>query len=527
MPQPLVLAIEPDFRQAAIVKRIVKEKALADITVVDSRDAAIEAMRTAMPDVLLLSALLSPRDEDELMAHLRTLDNAGHLQTHTIPQLASALGPGEGRGSKGLLSAFRRKKEAERPAPGCEPDLFAEEIRVYLQRAADKKRMAPESVVSAKDIRPAAGAARKAAAQTEEETEDVASSWESPFEWKPSRSAAGSAGTSPKKQKRAAAPEVPPAPPPIADEPLPKTVADPFYMEPPAAPEPVLAAPVVVEPPAPSESVLFAPPVEAPIAEPVITEAAAGQPLIVEPAIVEPLIADPAIVEPAAEDAVEAAPVRHSHSLVAEVVSKLEPEPEVVRATAEPLIPVAERTVSLDDATELVQPPHEIAAAASTEVVARDEAPSTEIVRTVDPTAAAAFHEPVGVRAERIAARLQDALAPVPDGASTFRSEWTREDKAVKAKIAESLGPLARWARSEPKKSKGAAAPPVTADDVRALMASLSVPPAVAWVSYPSGCRIRRVRVPRAPEPNASDSMGTVILSRRALAEQREKRTTA
>src|SRR5258705_10183853 len=92
-PVPLVLAIEPDLRQAAIVKRIVRENGLADVAVVDSRDAALEAMRTTVPDVLLISALLSPRDEDELVAHLRTLDDADHLQTHTIPQLASALRP--------------------------------------------------------------------------------------------------------------------------------------------------------------------------------------------------------------------------------------------------------------------------------------------------------------------------------------------------------------------------------------------------------------------------------------------------
>ena len=141
MPQPLVLAIEPDLRQAAIVKRIVREKVLADVAVVDSRDAALEAMRTTMPDVLLLSALMSPRDEDELIAHLRTLEDADHLQTHTIPQLASALGPNEERASRGLLSAFRRKKKAQGAAPsGCDPDMFAEEIRAYLQRAADKKR---------------------------------------------------------------------------------------------------------------------------------------------------------------------------------------------------------------------------------------------------------------------------------------------------------------------------------------------------------------------------------------------------
>ena len=140
VPQPLVLAIEPDLRQAAIVKRIVREKVLADVAVVDSRDAAMDAMRTTIPDVLLLSALMSPRDEDELIAHLRTLEHADHLQTHTIPQLASTLNPIESRGPRGLLSAFRRKKEPEVAPSGCDPDLFAEEIRVFLQRAADKKR---------------------------------------------------------------------------------------------------------------------------------------------------------------------------------------------------------------------------------------------------------------------------------------------------------------------------------------------------------------------------------------------------
>ncbi len=141
---PLVLAIEPDLRQAAIVKRVVRERVLADVVVVDSRDAAIDAIRSAIPDVLLVSALLTPRDEDDLVAHLRTLEGAAHLQTHTIPQLASALGPGE-NGGGGLFSAFRRKKPAAAAPAGCDPDLFADEIRVFLQNAAEKKRQAAES----------------------------------------------------------------------------------------------------------------------------------------------------------------------------------------------------------------------------------------------------------------------------------------------------------------------------------------------------------------------------------------------
>src|SRR5689334_13739761 len=99
----------------------------------------MEAMRTKAPDVVLLSALLSPRDEDELVAHLRTLDNAEHLQTHTIPQLASSGGNGHSGSGGGLLKAFRRKKNAEPAVAGCDPDLFAQEIRVFIEQSEQKR----------------------------------------------------------------------------------------------------------------------------------------------------------------------------------------------------------------------------------------------------------------------------------------------------------------------------------------------------------------------------------------------------
>jgi CheY-like chemotaxis protein len=190
---PLVLAIEPDLRQAAIVKRIVREKVHADVAVVDSRDAALEAMRTTVPDVLLISALLSPRDEDELVAHLRTLDDADHLQTHTIPQLASSLGPGEERASRGLLSAFRRKKEPEGVPSGCDPDIFADEVRSYLQRAADRKRERLEArshgAHDDRAWRTATPGHKEPEPIPDAPVEAASSSWASPFEWKPSNPA--------------------------------------------------------------------------------------------------------------------------------------------------------------------------------------------------------------------------------------------------------------------------------------------------------------------------------------------------
>jgi len=232
----LVLAIEPDLRQAAIVKRILKERVQADVVVVDSRDAAIAAIRTTIPDVLLLSALLSPRDEADLIAHLRTLEGASHLQTHTIPQLASTLDD-DGDGG-GLFSSFRRKKRPEPGFAGCDPDLFADEIRVFLKRADERKREAAESGIvtpaitrkSAKEQEPAPKPAEAA----------PTSAWESPFEWRPAS------------ERRARTPQPPPpvqqvkveAPAPIPDL---ASLADP---EPPMpdlsvlAPEPSSQSPV-------------------------------------------------------------------------------------------------------------------------------------------------------------------------------------------------------------------------------------------------------------------------------------------
>jgi hypothetical protein len=86
----LVLAIEPDHRQATTLKRVVRELVKADLVLVDSRDAAITAIDSQIPDVILVTALLSPRDEEELVTHLRALEGAEHLQTHTIPQLAGS-----------------------------------------------------------------------------------------------------------------------------------------------------------------------------------------------------------------------------------------------------------------------------------------------------------------------------------------------------------------------------------------------------------------------------------------------------
>jgi CheY-like chemotaxis protein len=437
---PLVLAIEPDLRQAAIVKRIVREKVLADVAVVDSRDAALEAIRLAMPDVLLISALLSPRDEDELIAHLRTLDNAGHLQTHTIPQLASALAPGEEPASGGLLSVFRRKKKKDpEVAPaGCEPDMFAEEIRSYLQRAADQKRerldgqaqhgtqdhawrAAPQKTGAVTDAEPAP------------EVTPSGSSWASPFEWKPSNPSSLIAG-----------------------------------------PEPLIANP---------ESLIAHP--ESIIARP--------EPLITHP---ESPIAYP-----------EEPPSLMAHLRPPSGVTTL-------RALRESL--AAEETQLVAPAEVIRQEiePVRIAAATPDPEPIPEAAPIQEMVLSLE---AAPIREAAPV--QEVAPIPQ--AAPMPDAGSRIKDSGLGiRDKRLGTRDSR-LGALASWARSE----RAGRDTGEKTDDLYGLLMGLAVPPAVVAVGYGRGCRIRRVRVPAAPESPLAESNGPVILSKRALAEQREQRT--
>jgi hypothetical protein len=193
----LVLAVEPDQRQAAVLTRVISQRVVAELIVVDSRDAAIAALSARVPDVILLTALLSPRDEDEMLSHLRTLAGAEHVQTHTIPQLASRQAePAPAAASGGLLSKFRRKKESA-PVAGCDPELFADEVSMFLARAAELKAHTSPALINRaphEEERPLPEAVASDPAAEPADSEP-ASSWSSPFEWRRGDGSTEGAGT--------------------------------------------------------------------------------------------------------------------------------------------------------------------------------------------------------------------------------------------------------------------------------------------------------------------------------------------
>ena len=87
----LILAIEPDKKQASAVRALARGTLSAQIVVADSTARGLQELDGRLPDLILTSLFLSPKDETALDEHLRGLDTEGHrVPTLVIPVLAAA-----------------------------------------------------------------------------------------------------------------------------------------------------------------------------------------------------------------------------------------------------------------------------------------------------------------------------------------------------------------------------------------------------------------------------------------------------
>jgi CheY-like chemotaxis protein len=146
---PLILAIESDRRQANQVTSIVRERLRAELVIADSAEKALAALGSRVPDLILTSTLLSAKDETALAERLRALEAAAaHVQTLTIPVLAST----QPRSSTGrsMFSALLGDRH-HGGHDGCDPGLFADQCKEYLQRAAAERAAQPVAIVEAKE----------------------------------------------------------------------------------------------------------------------------------------------------------------------------------------------------------------------------------------------------------------------------------------------------------------------------------------------------------------------------------------
>jgi CheY-like chemotaxis protein len=134
---PLILAIEPDKRQAAHLTSIARHRLHVEIVLADSAERALAVLGDRVPDLILTPALLPPQDETALADRLRDLaDRAAHVQTLTVPLLAP---PRAASPARGMLAALRRERPGS-STEGCDPAMFAEQITAYLERAAIERK---------------------------------------------------------------------------------------------------------------------------------------------------------------------------------------------------------------------------------------------------------------------------------------------------------------------------------------------------------------------------------------------------
>jgi CheY-like chemotaxis protein len=119
---PLILAIEPDRRQAARISSLAKERLNVELLVVDSAERALDALQERTPDLILTPHLLSPKDEAALDERLRELDAAGsQVQTLMIPVLASTGRRAPGGVVPAQSAATGRTRHGRRVRPGDSP----------------------------------------------------------------------------------------------------------------------------------------------------------------------------------------------------------------------------------------------------------------------------------------------------------------------------------------------------------------------------------------------------------------------
>jgi CheY-like chemotaxis protein len=135
---PLILAVEADERQAAELTSLFQTEVSAELVLAGSAQQALAAVGNRIPDLVLTSQLIPPKDEAALTAWLRTLgDKAAHVQTVTIPALATSKAAPSGIGSK-ALSLVRQRPTVSAP-DSCDRAVFADYVSLYLDLATSER----------------------------------------------------------------------------------------------------------------------------------------------------------------------------------------------------------------------------------------------------------------------------------------------------------------------------------------------------------------------------------------------------
>lgn len=135
-----LLVVRPDSAQADTLREALGAHIRdARVVVAESLDDALLAIDQDIPDILLLPTLIPAAEEDYLISYLGTLPGARHVQILGLPRLQR---PDDSvRPQARSLFAWRRRKGSDiGGTPGCDPDVFSQDVLAYLAGARALKQ---------------------------------------------------------------------------------------------------------------------------------------------------------------------------------------------------------------------------------------------------------------------------------------------------------------------------------------------------------------------------------------------------
>ena len=133
------LAIEPDREQAQMLKQMLDGSIGGTLRVVRSTDEALDSFVDSIPDLILMSPLLAPHDEEQIVTRLAAMGVDGaHVKLLSIPRVVD-----DPPAEKKRRFGWQTSKTLPSSSSGRDPSQFANEVAEYLSEASTLRQPSP------------------------------------------------------------------------------------------------------------------------------------------------------------------------------------------------------------------------------------------------------------------------------------------------------------------------------------------------------------------------------------------------
>jgi hypothetical protein len=129
----LIIALEPEPERGRRLKELIRERVDAEVIVVHSWDDAPAAMSSHLPDVILLSSLSPPADEEKLLKHLER-DTEWNPAVLFVPPMVEQQRSAADSRLRFSLAPLRSRPQA--PWPPYDVDAIACRISEALRQSS-------------------------------------------------------------------------------------------------------------------------------------------------------------------------------------------------------------------------------------------------------------------------------------------------------------------------------------------------------------------------------------------------------